>query len=158
MFFVAFTGCVWTVVYFFATDQIMSLFSNNEELHHKQKTLLRIMIGWYNIEISRILINGILRSIGAEKIVTIYMAIIYFIFNLSVSNFAIRYFGITGVLYTMGLCNLFAYICGIVCFILTDLEKNIKKVFCKLADDKLEVIKEEDEVEAKTNSNVLKIE
>ena len=158
MFFAVLAGCIWTIVYFFATNEIMGLFSNNEELHNKQKGLLRIIIGWYLIEISRILINGILRSIGSEKIVTIYMVIIYFIFNLSFSNFAIRYFGITGILYTMGLCNFLAYVSGIVCFIFTDLEKNIKKVFCKLADDKLEVIKEEEEVEADTNSNMLKKE
>jgi Na+-driven multidrug efflux pump len=125
----------------------MSLFSNNEELHTKQKYLLRIMIGCHLIEICRLLINGILRTIGSEKIVTIYMAIIYLIFNLTFSNFAIRKVGISGIFFTMGLCNLMAYISGILCFIYIDLDKNIKKIFCKLADDKLEVIQEEEEAD-----------
>lgn len=119
----------------------MSLFNNNPEVYQLQKILTRIYISYYIFELMRSLLSGILRSVGHEKIVSIYLVVIHIIYTLIALMIGVNIWGIYGAIYTMTSANLLGSIIGILIFMFMNLEERIKKIINKLSEDKRELSK-----------------
>lgn len=117
----------------------MLLFNNNSEVYQLQKMLTRIYISYYIFELIRSVLSGILRSVGHEKIVTIYLIIIYIIYTFIALIIGVKIWGIYGAIYTLTSANVFGSIAGILIFMLMSLEERIKKIRKKLSEDKKEL-------------------
>ncbi len=116
----------------------MRLFNNNSEVYQSQKTLTRIYISYYILEVIRSLMSGVLRSVGHEKIVTIYLFVIYVVYTFGVLIIAVKMWGVYGAIYTMTTANFLGSLVGILIFAFMNVEKKIENIVKILEEDKKE--------------------